>query len=83
MGGEHAMQYIGDILQNYAFETHIVLLTDATSINLIKIKIKNACLSEVTGEPQVLANKILTALIKNQLPLGHMDLWDRARNLHL
>ena len=35
-GGERAVQYTGDVSQNFALETHIMLLTDLTLINLIK-----------------------------------------------
>ena len=35
-GGERAVQYTGDVSQNFTLETHIMLLTDLTLINLIK-----------------------------------------------
>ena len=38
LSGEHKIQYIDDILQNYTPEMHIILLTNAITINLIKIK---------------------------------------------
>ena len=39
-GGEHTIQYATDVLQNYTPETYIILLTNVTPINSIKIKIK-------------------------------------------
>lgn len=38
--GEHTMQYTNDILKKCIFETFIMVLTNGTSINLIKLKIK-------------------------------------------
>ena len=35
-GGEHAMQYIDDVLQNSALEIYVILLTIVTLINSIK-----------------------------------------------
>ena len=35
-GGEHAMQYIDDVLQNSALEIYVILLTIVTPINSIK-----------------------------------------------
>ena len=35
LGGEHTMQYTSDVLQNCTFRTCIILLTNATPINLI------------------------------------------------
>ena len=40
LGGEHTIQYTDDILQNYTPETCIILLTNVTPINSIKIKKK-------------------------------------------
>ena len=40
-GGEHTVQYTDDVLQNCAPETPIILLTNVTPINSIKIKNKN------------------------------------------
>ena len=37
-GGEHTMQYTDDALQTCALEIYTVLLTNVTSINLIKLK---------------------------------------------
>ena len=37
-GGEHTIQYIDDPLQNCTPETYVVLLTNVTPINSIKIK---------------------------------------------
>ena len=39
-GGEHAMQYIDDVLQNSALEIYVILLTIVTPINSIKNKLK-------------------------------------------
>ena len=36
--GEHTIQYTDDVLQNCTSETHIILLTNFTPINSIKIK---------------------------------------------
>ena len=36
-GGEHKIQYIDDVLQNCTPETYIILLTNVTPINSIKI----------------------------------------------
>ena len=36
LGGGHTMQHTGDVSQNYALETWIILLTNVTPINLIK-----------------------------------------------
>ena len=38
--GKNTMQYIGDVLQNCTPETYIILLTNVTPINSIKIKKK-------------------------------------------
>ena len=38
-GGEHTIQYTDDVLQNYAPEIYIILLTNATPINSIKNKV--------------------------------------------
>ena len=35
-GGEHTIHYTDDVLQNYASETYIILLTNVTPINSIK-----------------------------------------------
>ena len=35
LGGKYTMQYTDDILQTYTLETHIILLTNVTPINLI------------------------------------------------
>ena len=45
LGGEHAMKYTDDDLQNCALETYTILLTDVIIINLIK-KRKYKCLLE-------------------------------------
>ena len=37
-GGEHTTQYTDDVLQNCTPETYIILLTNVTPINSIKIK---------------------------------------------
>ena len=45
-GGEHTLQDTGDVSQNCAPETYIILLTNATPINSItkfNIKIPSAC----------------------------------------
>ena len=34
-GGEHTIQYTGDVLQSCTPKTYIILLTDATPINLL------------------------------------------------
>ena len=39
-GGEHTIQYTGDILWNYTPETYVILLTNVTPIQSIKIKKK-------------------------------------------
>ena len=39
-GGEHTVQYTGDVLWNCAPETCIVLLTNVTPVNSIKKKKK-------------------------------------------
>lgn len=38
LGGEYTMQYVGDVLQNYTLAAYVILLTNVTSINLIKNK---------------------------------------------
>ena len=38
LDGEHAMQYTDDVLQNRILESNIMLLTDDTTIELIKFK---------------------------------------------
>ena len=48
-GGEHTMQYTDDILQNCTPETYIILLTNVTPINSIKIQ-KRGINSEVGCE---------------------------------
>ena len=48
-GGEHTMQYTDDILQNCTPETYIILLTNVTPINSIKIE-KRGINSEVGCE---------------------------------
>lgn len=35
LGDDHSMQYTNDVLQNGAFETYIMILINAISINLI------------------------------------------------
>ena len=35
LGGEHTMQYTGDVLQNCTLETHTILLTNVSPIKLI------------------------------------------------
>ena len=37
-GGEHIIQHVDDVLQNCIPETHIILLTYVTPMNLIKNK---------------------------------------------
>ena len=37
-GGEHTVQYTNDVLWNPTPETYVILLTNVTAINLIKIK---------------------------------------------
>ena len=39
--GEHTIQYTVDVLQNCALKTYIILLTNATPINTIKINCIN------------------------------------------
>ena len=36
LGGGHTIQYTDNVSQNCTFETYIILLTNVTSINLIK-----------------------------------------------
>lgn len=36
MGAERLVQYTDGVLKNYIFETHMLLLTDVTTINLIQ-----------------------------------------------
>ena len=36
-GGEHTIQCTGDALENYTPEAYIILLTNVTSVNSIKI----------------------------------------------
>ena len=36
LGGEHTIQYIDDVLQNYTVETFIILLTNVTTMNSTK-----------------------------------------------
>ena len=38
LGSEHTVQCTVDVLQNCIFETDIILLTNATPINSLKIK---------------------------------------------
>lgn len=38
LGGERTMQYTDDVLCNCTLETYIILLTNVTPINLIKIE---------------------------------------------
>ena len=38
-GGEHTIQYADDVSQNCTLETYMILLTDVTPINSIKVKI--------------------------------------------
>ena len=40
---EHTIQYTDDVLWNYTPSTYIILLTNVTSINSIKIKISEWC----------------------------------------
>lgn len=40
LGGEHMVLHIRDVLQNHTLETYLILLTNATSTNVIKIKDK-------------------------------------------
>ena len=35
LGGKYTMQYTDDVLETYTLETHIILLTNVTPINLI------------------------------------------------
>ena len=35
-GGEHTMQYTGDVFQNHTPEMRVILLTNVTPINSIK-----------------------------------------------
>ena len=37
LGGEHPLHYTDDVLQDCTLETYIILLTNVTLINLIKI----------------------------------------------
>lgn len=37
LGGEHAMRYVDDVLEGCTLETYILLLTNGTPINSIKI----------------------------------------------
>ena len=37
LGGEHTMQYTDGVLQNCTLKTYMILLTNITLINLIKI----------------------------------------------
>lgn len=41
LGGEHKMQYVDYVLQNYVLATYIIILTNVTPIYLIKKKKKN------------------------------------------
>lgn len=36
LGGKHRMQYTGDILENFTFESYIILSMNVTPIDLIK-----------------------------------------------
>ena len=36
LGGEHTIQYTGNLLQNYTPKTYLILLTNVTQINSIK-----------------------------------------------
>ena len=38
LGGQHTIQYINDVWQNYTLETYAILLTSITPTNSIKIK---------------------------------------------
>ena len=47
-GGEHTVQYTDDVLQTCMYETYIILLTNVTSISLIKIFLKNFSAAALT-----------------------------------
>ena len=38
LAGEHTMQFIDDVLQNCTLETYIILTTNVTPVNSIKIR---------------------------------------------
>ena len=38
LGGKHTVQYTAYVLQNFTTETYVILLTNVTPINSIKIK---------------------------------------------
>lgn len=38
LGGERTIRHVGNMLQNYTLETHIILLTTVIPINLIHNK---------------------------------------------
>ena len=46
LGGEHTIQYTDDVLQNCTFETYIISLTNVTTINSIKIFLKEVSIVE-------------------------------------
>ena len=47
LGGEHTMQYTDDGSSNYILEPYIILLTNITPVNLIKILKSTHCQSFV------------------------------------
>ena len=49
-GGEHTIQYTDDVLENCTPETYIILLTNVTSINAMKIKKKKAFLEAIPSD---------------------------------
>ena len=45
-GGEHTIQHTDGVLWTYTLETYVILLTNVTPINPVKIKNKNKILKE-------------------------------------
>ena len=69
-GGEHTVQYTDGVLENFISETYMILLTNVTPINSIKIKKKKMNLMKTHHLP-------MSSHCKKLVSVDNLSAWNK------